>query len=126
MVTRRGPVWWRAAIRSGAAIHVLEADDGIRGYVSFGRNRSRVSNHDGEIFELYLDPVFQGLGFGRRLFLSARRELRRRGLSGLIVWCLAENERACGFYEHLGGVVTSQAREFFGPRHLQRVAFTWA
>ena len=38
------------------------------------------------------------------MFDAARRDLTGNRLSGLIVWALADNERACGFYEHLGGI----------------------
>ena len=41
--------------------------------------------YDGEIYELYLSPEFQGLGFGRRLFTAAPRcwciPRRRKGLA---------------------------------------------
>src|SRR5262245_63899036 len=36
--------------------------------------------YDGEIYELYLRPEFQGLGFGRKLFSAARRDLVQSGL----------------------------------------------
>lgn len=35
--------------------------------------------YSGEIFEIYLLPEYQGLGFGRRLFNAARQELAAHG-----------------------------------------------
>ena len=41
-----------------------------------------------------------------------RRPARSRGhrAEGLIVWALADNERACGFYRHLGGIRSARWR----------------
>lgn len=125
MVQRRGPAWWAALLERGARVAVVEIDERIRGYASYGRNRLAASPYRGEIFELYLSPEFQGLGFGRRMFEAARRDLAGNGYEGLIVWALADNERACGFYRHLGGIQVREMRERFGTDTRQRVAFGW-
>ncbi len=54
---------------------MLDVGDGIAGYASYGRNRAASLPYRGEIFELYLAPEYQGLGFGRRLFSAAQRAL---------------------------------------------------
>ncbi|MGL5136420.1 MAG: GNAT family N-acetyltransferase, partial [Beijerinckiaceae bacterium] len=94
MVERRGTGWWSNAVRRGSRIAVLDFDERIAGYASFGRNRAASLPYRGEIFELYLAPDFQGLGFGTRLFNAAKRELANHGLTSFVVWSLAENERA--------------------------------
>lgn len=125
MVERRGPAWWRSAVRRGAPIRVLDTGEGVRGYASYGRNRTRALPQSGEIFEIYLDPLYQGMGLGQRLFGQARGDLKRRGLNGLVVWALVGNERACGFYRHLGGRAALQGLERFGETGLERTAFVW-
>ena len=80
LVTRRGPDWWDSAIRKGSRIAILAFGDKVAGYANYGRNRARSLFYDGEIYELYLRPEYQGLGFGRRLFTSARRDLAQSGL----------------------------------------------
>ena len=75
LISRRGPEWWDSAVRKGSRVAVLAFGDRIAGYANYGRNRARSLYYDGEIYELYLRPEFQGLGFGRRLFTSARRDL---------------------------------------------------
>ena len=123
MIARRGPDWWAAAIRRGSRLMVLDFDETISGYASYGRNRVPTLPFGGEIFELYLAPEFQGLGFGRRLFECARRDLAEYGLHSTLVWALTENDRALGFYQHLGGKVSLRATERFGDSERDRVAF---
>ena len=86
LINRRGPVWWDAAVRKGSRITVLAFGECVAGYANYGRNRARSLYYDGEIYELYLRPEFQGLGFGRKLFSAARRDLVQSGLSSLVVW----------------------------------------
>jgi len=43
---------------------VLVFGDKVAGYANYGRNRARSLHFEGEIYELYLRPEFQGLGFG--------------------------------------------------------------
>ena len=80
LINRRGPDWWDSAIRKGSRIAILVFGDTIAGYANYGRNRARSLYYDGEIYELYLRPEFQGLGFGRKLFSAARRDLGQSGL----------------------------------------------
>jgi len=73
LINRRGPQWWDSAIRKGSRIAVLAFGETLAGYANYGRNRARSLYYDGEIYELYLRPEFQGLGFGRKLFTAARQ-----------------------------------------------------
>ena len=125
MIARRGPLWWKSAIRRGSRLLVLEYDHIICGYASYGRNRVMSLPYQGELFELYLTPEFQGLGFGRRLFNSMREDLARQGYQNLLVWALADNDRALGFYTHLGGREIRRAPEKFGTELRERLAFAF-
>src|SRR5262249_23344706 len=125
LINRRGPAWWESAIRKGSRIAILQFGDKIAGYANYGRNRARSLYYDGEIYELYLRPEFQGLGFGRRLFTAARRDLAQSALKSLIVWALSENESAVEFYRALGGKAVARSSEKFGARVLDKVAFGW-
>ena len=77
----------------------------------------------GEIDELYLAPEYQGLGFGRRLFKAVRNDLADRDMDRLVVWALADNERACAFYERMGGRSIAQVKERIGGASLSKVAY---
>jgi len=125
LVTRRGANWWDSAIRKGSRISILAFGDKVAGYANYGRNRARSLFYDGEIYELYLCPEFQGLGFGRRLFTAARRDLAQSGLKSLVIWALTDNEPAVGFYRALGGRAIARSSERFGAKSLDKVAFGW-
>ena len=126
MVERRGARWWAHAIARKTRIVVLAFGGVIAGYATYGRNRAVNLPYAGEIFELYLRPEYQGLGFGRRLFNAVRRDLTGHDVAGLVVWALADNENACGFYRHLGGRTVDRTVERFGKANLPKIAFGWA
>lgn len=126
LVNRRGPDWWASAIRKGSRIALMQFGDHIAGYTNYGRNRARSLFYDGEVYEIYLKPEYQGLGFGRRLFTSARRDLAQSGLKSLVIWALSDNEPALEFYRALGGRAVARSSERFGTRVLDKVAFAWA
>jgi ribosomal protein S18 acetylase RimI-like enzyme len=125
LVTRRGPDWWDSAIRKGSRVSILAFGDKVAGYANYGRNRARSLFYDGEIYELYLCPEFQGLGFGRRLFTAARRDLAQSGLKTLVIWALTDNDPAVSFYKALGGRAVARSSERFGAKSLDKVAFGW-
>lgn len=125
LIARRGPAWWESAISKGSRVALLTFDDRVAGYANYGRNRARSLQYDGEIYELYLRPEFQGLGFGRRLFTSVRRDLGQSGFKSLVVWALSDNESAVSFYRALGGQAVARSSERFGAKMLDKVAYSW-
>ncbi len=125
LIARRGPRWWRNSLNEGLAAQVLKFDGEIAGYATLGRARLRGTPYQGEIFELYVRPAFQGAGFGRRLFRAARAALSAREFEGLCVWALTDNDAACAFYRHLGGRQVCEGVEHFGDRSFTKAAFAW-
>ena len=125
LINRRGPQWWDSAIRKGSRVSVLVFGDKVAGYANYGRNRARSLHFEGEIYELYLRPEFQGLGFGRRLFTFAKRDLVQSGLRSMVIWALSDNEPAVEFYRALGGKAVARSSERFGDKVLDKVAFSW-
>ncbi len=126
LINRRGAHWWDSAIRKGSRISILAFGDMVAGYANYGRNRARSLYYDGEVYELYLRPEFQGLGFGRKLFTSVRRDLAQRGLQSMVVWALSDNSPAVEFYRALGGKAVARSSERFGSRVLDKVAYAWS
>ena len=125
MIRRRGPEWWRSSMRSGDSILVLEVAGEVVGYATYGVARSR-GPFTGEIYELYMAPSHQGLGFGELLFEGCRHNLDQRPLKGLLVWVLSENTKASDFYWRRGGRPIARAFDRIGGAKLEKIAFTWS
>lgn len=124
MVRRRGPDWWTNTIRSVEGLLVLEHAGTVAGYATLGFARTR-GPQQGEIYELYIAPVYQGLGLGEHLFEACRNSLDERRLRGLIVWALAQNSMATDFYWRRGGRPIKQSFETIGGAKLEKIAFAW-
>ena len=125
MINRRGSDWWANAIRRAATVLVVEIGGVIAGYATIGCNRARELPQQGEIYELYLRPEYQGIGLGSRLFAAARRRLAEHGLKGLVVWALEENDNALAFYAGAGGRDIAEGVEVFEQKALRKIAFVW-
>lgn len=124
MIRRRSLEWWKSAIRSGDDILVLEVSGHTAGYATLGPARSKGA-YAGEIYELYVAPTHQGLGFGEVLFEACRGMLDQRRMKGLIVWVLAENTMASDFYWRRGGRPVAKSFERIGGTKLEKIALTW-
>lgn len=125
MINRRGKEWWSRAISRKTVILVIEIEREIVGYLTLGRNRVETLPVAGEIYELYLKPEYQGVGLGTQLFLNGRAELKRRGLHGVVVWVLADNEQAINFYENSGGNLVAEGNETFDGKVMRKLAYAW-
>jgi len=125
MIAQRGAPWWSAALRRRSNILVLDIDAAIAGYATLSRSRIGGGGMVGEVRELYLDPLYQGIGFGAQLFGSARQVLNRRGHARIIVTALEENHRAIAFYRHCGGRLLGSGKTTFGGEPFATRSFVW-
>jgi ribosomal protein S18 acetylase RimI-like enzyme len=125
MLSRRGTEWWENAIRRAASVLVIEIGGELAGYATIGRNRAKELRQQGEIYELYLRPEYQGIGLGSRLFAAARARLIAHGLKGLVVWALEDNTNALNFYAGAGGIDIAEGVEVFDQKALRKIAFVW-
>lgn len=124
MIRKRGPEWWTKVIRSADGLLALEVSQTVAGYATLGAARTG-GPYQGEIYELYVAPTYQGLGFGEHLFEACRDSLDRKRFNGLIVWALIDNAMATAFYWRRGGRPVAQAFERIGGAKLEKVAFAW-
>lgn len=125
MVRRRDTQWWARAIKHSTRILVLETLGQIVGYATLGQNRVSALSQQGEVYELYLLPEYQGVGLGKKLFLAARQELAAIGLKGCVVWVLEDNTPAVHFYSNAGGIDIAEGTETFNGSTLNKVAYAW-
>lgn len=126
MVRRRGPRWWGLMLRRGRPVAVLDVGKRIVGYASYGACRDARSGAEGEIDELYLLPEYQGLGLGRRLFRATLNDLHDRVGRRVVVWSLVENERACAFYERMGGKPVGRVTERVSATPLTKIGYLFS
>jgi ribosomal protein S18 acetylase RimI-like enzyme len=124
MIRRRNTEWWQATIRSGQAVLTMQVGAETAGYATLGTARLR-GEQEGEIYELYVLPTHQGLGFGEHLFEACRHHLDTQRLRGLLVWALADNTPAMDFYWRRGGRPVGHGFERFGNKKLKKIAFAW-
>ncbi|MBN9673427.1 GNAT family N-acetyltransferase [Roseibium aggregatum] len=125
MVSRRSAGWWRGALARGVDIKILSIADVPAGYSTYGPCRLRETGMEGEIYELYLKPEYQGLGFGRTLFKNVRETLDSRSLKGLAVQVLSENHPARAFYKALGGRLAAKSWHRVGGKRLELSIYAW-
>ncbi|OCP18101.1 MULTISPECIES: GNAT family N-acetyltransferase [unclassified Ensifer] len=125
MVNRRDEVWWRKATRGPATLLVVDVAGTIAGYATLGLSRAKALPQEGEIYEIYLRPEYQGVGLGRVLFGEAKSLLRSLGCRGLVVWCLEDSDHAYHFFQGAGGSDIAEGMEDFGDKHLKKVGFAW-
>lgn len=125
LIARRPPDWWRGALSRGVKIKVLEVAGKTAGYGTFGTCRLKTLPYGGEIYELYLLPQHQGLGFGRQLFLAIRTDLESKHIHGLAVQVLSINDPAKRFYQALGGKLVSKSTYQTKGRSLGLSIYGW-
>lgn len=122
-IARRDEAWWATALRSGnyLALDVLGEN---AGYAGFGKARHG-NSPEGEIFELYLAPLYQGLGFGEYLFEACRATLDDAGMKGLMVWVLEANDPAREFYWRRGGRLRYRRIDLSTGSPLNALGYVW-
>ena len=78
-----------------------------------------------ELSGLYLLRDRRGRGLGRALLGAAVGALRAQGYPNLLLWALADNAPARGFYAALGGVVLRERDEIMRGIPIREVAYGW-
>ena len=112
------------AIRRGAVLAAEAPRHGVLGLAGFGAARDRGLGFDGEVYTLYVDPDFLGMGVGRSLLHGAFAALQARAFHSCLIWSHAQNH-ACFFYEAMGGARIAERRAMLGGQDVGEVAFGW-
>jgi len=74
-------------------------DGRLAGYLSMGPNRNMDEINSGEIYAIYVDPDFLGVGIGTRLMNEAISHFISLGYSYATLWVFHSNSPAIKFYE---------------------------
>jgi len=95
-------------------VFVAERRGVVAGFGSCGLQRAENLNaqgYDGEISSIYVLRSFRGVGLGLGLMSAMGEELRLRRLRAASLWVLRVNQKACRFYEKLGGDIIAEKTE---------------
>jgi ribosomal protein S18 acetylase RimI-like enzyme len=93
---------WRRWLGSETATFVAEVDGKICGFANVGASVDHPG--EGELFSIYVLDAAWGTGLGTALIEAGEEELRARGFASATLNVLADNPRACRFYERQGWV----------------------
>jgi GNAT superfamily N-acetyltransferase len=109
---------------------VLEgAAAGITGFCVGGRRRGvrdpTLRDYEGEVYLLYLLRSVQNRGNGARMMAAMARVLLARGMKSALVWALATNQPAIGFYQQLSGSILTRCRKPFFGESVDEIALGW-
>lgn len=83
-------------------MYVAEVDGKVVGIMSYGPSRNEEYPNMGEIYSLYVLDEYQGLGLGKKLFMTGVKELLDSGYHKMIINVL-EGNKTIHFYEKYGG-----------------------
>ncbi|WP_227271787.1 GNAT family N-acetyltransferase [Roseobacter weihaiensis] len=104
---RRLPYWQSALVlqEPGKGVWVaVDADEAIRGVISFDASGHPAFEGRREIKHLYVALDAQGQGIGQRLLQMAISECRTAGACGVALAVVRQNALARQFYKKMGGV----------------------
>ncbi len=116
---------WQQTMRGPGAVLIAEdAKIGPVGLASLGPARDKGLGLDGEIYTLYVDPVFTGMGAGRLLLAASFAALTEKKYRSCLIWSHARNH-ACYFYEAMGGKRVASRQTTLMGAETPEVAFGW-
>lgn len=92
---------------------VAVVDNKVVGVMSYGKSRNDDYSSSGEIYSIYVLEEYQGLGLGKKLFMTGIKELISKGYDTMILYVLSGNN-TIKFYEKYCGVKIGQKQDKFG------------
>lgn len=125
--------WKQRLVHSPQGIFLADDDAlGPMGFVACGTAADPVRTEQalfrGEIQSLYVRPICQGMGVGRRLFNAAIANLVAAGFSRVLIW-IHEDGPGIGFLEHLDGQPIAERLagdgQGEGARQYRETAYGW-
>ncbi len=125
MTPKGQTIRWKSAIEHRELVLVAEHEKhGILAMASAGAARDRGLGLDGEVYTLYVDPTFLGMGAGRQLLTGTFAELRKRAFRSCVIWAHAKNN-ARYFYEAMGGRLVAERTARMMGDAVPEIAFGW-
>jgi RimJ/RimL family protein N-acetyltransferase len=110
--------WALVLAEPGTRVLVRDSEDGIGRIDLFAAYDERSLRH------LAVRPARWGEGLASSAIETVLEALHARGTTVAELWCLEENHRARGMYEHLGWQATPDRREAPWPPHPTEMRYT--
>jgi GNAT superfamily N-acetyltransferase len=109
--------WQRTLANAKVMVFVAVISSQIVGFSSVS-----LTDHQAELYTLYLLKTHQGSGLGKQLFQAALEYAKARGAKSLTLWVLADNPTR-KFYEYMGGYLEDERIETIGEANLLEVMY---
>lgn len=93
--------------------YVAVDNNKVIGFISYGKSRNNEYLNSGEIYAIYVLDDYQGLGIGKKLFLTGIKELIDMGYNNMILNVL-EGNKTINFYEKYHGIKVSTRQDNYG------------
>ncbi len=107
---------------------VAEEDDEVLGFCRYVEENEYFKGYEeieAEICALYVKPEWKRKGIGKLMIEYALNDLKQKGKSKIILWCLKENDSARIFYEKMGGKLLAEKKIEIGNRMYDEVAYVF-
>lgn len=114
----------RNAFGVGHYVAIDRATGLLVGFANYGPARYSTPTPVGEIYALYVLPLYQGRGIGDGLVRAVARHMVEGGTVTLFAWVLSTNPNRA-FYERLGAVPVETGVIGLGGRRHEQVAYVW-
>jgi ribosomal protein S18 acetylase RimI-like enzyme len=107
------------------SIFVAEAGSELVGFAAGMLLMPEKLELDAELTAIYLKPIAQGGGVGRRLLMLVAAALQQQGATGLLVWVITDNQPARRFYEELGAELLVEQPFTWDGLDLMEAGYGW-
>ncbi len=94
--------WFNEHSSSKRPLWVVEREDEIRGWLSFQSFIGRPAYHATAEISIYVNPRWQGNGYGRRLLTEAIGKAPGLGLRTLVAFIFGHNDASLGLFRGFG------------------------
>jgi len=89
-------------ISNGEEYYVYENDGIVKGFMTVDECRDEDKKDAFELWRIYIDPIFMGMGIGSTLITEFETLAVERERTELVVWVLKKNESWINFYKKHG------------------------
>jgi ribosomal protein S18 acetylase RimI-like enzyme len=107
------------------AVFVAEAGTELVGFAAGMLLMPEKFDLNAELTAIYLKPIAQRGGVGRRLLSMIASALQLQGATGLLVWVIAGNQAARQFYEQMGAELLIEQPFTWDGLDLMETGYGW-